>query len=156
MSPASSAAIAIALKLDPVSSAAALIGCTVQFVGFTLISARQNDAGGIIAQILVTPKVQFPNLVKNPRLVLPTFIAAIICAPIATLVFHFQASYELAGLGLNSMIAPLNILATQGASAFIVYLMIGVLLPAIITLVLYYGLKKIGWAKTGDLHMEVQ
>ncbi|MDN4618744.1 PTS sugar transporter subunit IIC [Paenibacillus sp. PsM32] len=156
MSPASSAAIAIALKLDPVSSAAALIGCTVQFVGFTLMSARQNDAGGIIAQILVTPKVQFPNLVKNPRLVLPTFIAAIICAPIATLVFHFQASYELAGLGLNSMIAPLNILATQGASAFIIYLMIGVLLPAIITLVLYYVLKKIGWAKTGDLHMEVQ
>ncbi|WP_411344224.1 PTS transporter subunit IIC [Paenibacillus sp. WLX1005] len=156
MSPASSAAIAIALKLDPVSSAAALIGCTVQFVGFTLMSVRQNDAGGFIAQFLVTPKVQFPNLVKNPRLVIPTFISAIICAPIATLLFHFQASYELAGLGLNSLIAPLNILAIQGAGAFTVYVLIGMVLPAMITLALYGVLKKIGWAKPGDLHMEVR
>lgn len=156
MSPASSAALAIALQLDPVSSAAALIGCTVQFVGFTIMSLRENDLGGFLAQFVVTPKVQFPNLVKNPLLVIPPFVAAVVSAPIATLGFHFQVSYELAGLGLNSFIAPLNILATQGMYGFMVYVTTGILIPAAITIGLHYLIKSIGWAKAGDLRMEVQ
>ncbi|PLR75311.1 hypothetical protein CU633_21750 [Bacillus sp. V3-13] len=156
MSPASSAAIAIALQLDPVSSAAALIGCTVQFAGFTAMSLRQNDLGGFLAQCFVTPKVQFPNLVKNPLLIIPPFVAAIICAPIATLGFGFTATYEIAGLGLNSLIAPLNILANQGLISFLIYIAVGVVLPIVITLSLYQVIKMIGWAKAGDLRMEVQ
>ncbi|PLS17322.1 hypothetical protein CVD28_12190 [Bacillus sp. M6-12] len=156
MTPASSAALAIALQMDPVSSAAALIGCTVQFAGFTAMSLRQNDLGGFLAQCFITPKVQFPNLIKNPRLVIPTFVAAIICAPIATIGFDFQVSYELAGLGLNSLIAPLNILATQGITGFLIYIAVGVILPIAITLGLYMLIKMAGWAKTGDLHMKVQ
>lgn len=156
MTPASSAALAIALQMDPVSSAAALIGCTAQFVGFTAMSLRQNDLGGFLAQVAVTPKVQFPNLIKNPRLVIPTFVAAIVCAPIATIAFDFQVSYELAGLGLNSFIAPLNILATQGVSVFLIYIAVGVILPIAISLGLYQLLKMVGWTKAGDLHMEIQ
>ncbi|RFU62440.1 PTS transporter subunit IIC [Peribacillus glennii] len=156
MSPASSAALAIALQMDPVSSGAALIGCTVQFVGFTAMSLRQNDLGGFLAQVAITPKVQFPNLVKNPRLVIPPFVAAIICAPIATVGFDFQVSYELAGLGLNSFIAPISILGTQGITGFLLYIAVGVILPIAITLGLYQVIKMVGWAKTGDLHMEVQ
>lgn len=156
MTPASSAALAIALQMDPVSSAAALIGCTVQFAGFTAMSIRQNDLGGFLAQSIITPKVQFPNIVKNPLLVLPPFVAAVICAPIATLGFGFTATYELAGLGLNSLIAPISILATQGASGFLIYMALGVVLPIVITLPLYYMILRIGWAKTGDLAMRVQ
>lgn len=156
MTPASSAALAIALQMDPISSAAALIGCTAQFVGFTAMSLRQNDLGGFLAQVAVTPKVQFPNLIKNPRLVIPTFVAAIVCAPIATIAFDFQVSYELAGLGLNSFIAPLNILATQGISVFLIYIAVGVILPIAISLGLYQLLKMVGWTKAGDLHMEIQ
>ncbi|MEH7111683.1 PTS sugar transporter subunit IIC [Neobacillus niacini] len=156
MSPASSAAIAIALQLDPVSSAAALIGCTVQFAGFTAMSFRQNDAGANIAQSLITPKVQFPNLIKNPRLAIPPFIAAVICAPIATLIFDFQVPYKLAGLGLNSLIAPINILAEQGAIVLSIYIAVGIILPIIITLAIYHGLKVIGWTKAADLKMELQ
>ncbi|WP_413382747.1 PTS transporter subunit IIC [Alkalihalobacillus sp. 1P02AB] len=156
MSPASSAAIAISLQLDPVSSAAALIGCTVQFVGFTVMSYRQNELGANLAQGLLTPKVQFPNVVKNPRVLIPPFISAIICAPIATLLFNLEAPYEVAGLGLNSFIAPLNILANQGVNPFFVYVGIGILLPAVITIVIYRVLKGIGWIKAGDLHLKVQ
>ncbi len=156
MSPASSAAIAIALQLDPVSSAAALIGCTAQFAGFTAMSLRQNDIGANIAQSLITPKVQFPNIVKNPRLVIPPFIAAVVCAPIATMIFNLQVPYQLAGLGLNSLIAPINILANQGAVVFSVYIAVGVILPIIISLALYQGLKVIGWVKKEDLRMVVQ
>lgn len=41
MTQASSAALAVAVMLDPVSSGAALIGTTAQFVGFTIMSFRQ-------------------------------------------------------------------------------------------------------------------
>ncbi|WP_445506320.1 PTS transporter subunit IIC [Niallia sp. 03190] len=156
MTPASSAALAIALQLDPVSSAAALIGCTVQFVGFTAMSIRQNDLGGFLAQSIITPKVQFPNLVKNPLLIIPPFVAAVICAPIATLGFSFAVPYELAGLGLNSLIAPISILALQGMDGFLIYMAFGVVLPIVITLPLYFLILKLGWAKTGDLAMKVQ
>lgn len=156
MTPASSAALAIALQLDPVSSAAALIGCTVQFVGFTAMSRRENDLGGFLAQAIVTPKVQFPNLIKNPRLVIPPFVAAIVCAPIATLVFDLQVPYELGGMGLSSLIAPISILTNQGLNVFLIYVAIGMVLPIIITLVLHQALKTFGWTKIGDLHMKVQ
>ncbi|MDF2504100.1 PTS sugar transporter subunit IIC [Clostridium sp.] len=156
MSPASSAAIAIALKLDPVSSAAALIGCTVQFVGFTIMSFKENDAGANIAQGLVTPKVQFPNIIKNPKLVIPTFLASLICAPIAIVLFKFSATYELAGLGLNSLIAPLNITANQGIRGLSIYILTGIILPSAIIMPIYFAMKKSGLIKDGDMHMKIQ
>lgn len=156
MTPASSAALAIALQMDPVSSAAALIGCTAQFAGFTAMSLRQNDLGGFLAQSLVTPKVQFPNLVKNPRLVIPTFVSSIICAPIATILFQFEASYELAGLGMNSLIAPLSLLSTQGWTGLSIFLLMGVVVPICISLTLYTFIKRLGWVKPNALHVEVQ
>ncbi|RHW42808.1 PTS sugar transporter subunit IIC [Neobacillus notoginsengisoli] len=156
MSPASSAAIAIALQLDPVSSAAALIGCTVQFAAFTAMSYKQNDIGANIAQSLITPKVQFPNLVKNPRLAIPPFIAAVICAPIATVIFDFKASYKLAGLGLNSLIAPINILAEQGPIVLAIYIAFGIILPIIISLSIFKLISLKGWTKAADLKMELQ
>jgi len=156
MSPASSAALAIALQLDPVASAAALIGCSAQFVGFTLMAYRQTDPGGLIASFFVTPKVQFPNIVKNPRLVVAPFLAAMISAPIATLVLSLEVPYELAGLGLNSMIAPLNIFVNQGFNAFLVFFATGVLLPGILTLVFYRMTTMVGWTKMGDLRLEIQ
>lgn len=156
MSPASSAAIAIALQLDPVSSAAALIGCTAQFAGWTAMSFRQNNLGANIAQGFLTPKVQVPNLVKNPWTAIGPFISAIVCAPIATVMFNFQVPYQLAGLGLNSWIAPLNILANQGAWVFSMYIVVGVIMPAIISVVCYNILKARGKAKTEDLVLVVQ
>ncbi|MGM9926544.1 MAG: PTS transporter subunit IIC [Bacillus sp. (in: firmicutes)] len=156
MTPASSAALAIALQLDPVSSAAALIGCTVQFVGFTVMSHKDNDFGGFLAQFIVTPKVQFPNLIKKPLYIIPPFVAAAVCAPIATILFEFQVPYELGGMGLSSMIAPISIATSQGLSAFLIYVGFGMILPAFITLALHKGLKMMGKVQVGDLHLKVQ
>ncbi|OCA89413.1 MULTISPECIES: PTS transporter subunit IIC [Bacillaceae] len=156
MTPASSAALAIALQLDPVSSAAALIGCTVQFVAFTAMSYKDNDLGGFLAQSIVTPKVQFPNLIKNPIYIIPAFTAAAIAAPIATMVFDFKVPYELGGMGLSSLIAPINILANQGMGIFLNYVGIGMVLPVMIALAIHRLLKMAGKVKAGDLHLEVQ
>ena len=158
MSPASASAIAIAMQFDSISSAAALIGCTAQFAGFTAIRAmswKQNDLGTNIAQSFLTPKVQVPNIVRNPILVIGPFLTSIICTPIAILIFNFQVPYELAGLGLNSFIAPLNILANQEIETFIMYLVVGVFIPAVISVSTYKALQIRGKAYKGDLRMEV-
>lgn len=119
------------------------------------MSWKQNDLSTNIAQSVLTPKIQVPNIVRNPILVIGPFLASIICAPIATLIFNFQVLYELTGLGLNSFIAPLNILANQEIETFIMYLVVGVFIPAVISVSTYKALQIRGKAYKGDLRMEV-
>lgn len=154
MTPASSAALAVAVMLDPVSSGAALIGTTAQFVGFTVMSFRQNNLGANIAQGVITPKVQFANLLVNPRLAIPPMVSAIVCAPIATMVFHFSTTYQMAGLGLNSLIAPIA-LASNNLPMFGAYLVAGVALPAAISFGIYRLEKAAHWVEESQLHLEI-
>lgn len=154
MTPASSAALAIALMLDPVSSAAALIGTTAQFVGFTAMSFRQNNLGANIAQGLVTPKVQFPNLLINPYLLVPTVVSAAICAPLAVVLFNFRSTSALGGLGLNSLIAPIAYLS-RGWTQFTTYMLFGVVLPAVLSVTFYLVLKRAGLVGENQLHLEL-
>ena len=156
MSPASSAALAVALQLDDTASAAALIGCTVQFVGFTIMSLKENDLGGFLAQSICTPKVQFPNVTKNIRLLIPPFIAAVIVAPIATAIFGFKATAAIGGLGLCSFIAPLYIINNQGTASFMTFVLVGGVLSGAITYIVYRILKKINWIKDGDLALKIE
>ena len=154
MTPASSAALAIAIALDPISSGATLIGTTAQFVGFLVMSFQENNVGANIAQGMITPKVQFPNLLKNPRLCLPPFVAAMVSAAVGTLFFKFSVPYTIGGLGLTSFIAPIN-LASTNMHSFWVYLFCGVLLPAIISVVGYRLMRAFHWAEQDDLHLEI-
>ncbi|PWT39416.1 hypothetical protein DKZ34_09080 [Limosilactobacillus reuteri] len=154
MTPASSAALAVALMLDPISSAAALIGTTAQFVGFTAMSFRQNNLGANIAQGLVTPKVQFPNLLINPYLLVPTVVSAAVCAPIATVLFDFRSTSTLGGLGLNSLIAPIVYLS-RGWAQFSTYMVFGVVVPAVLSIALYLVLKRAGFIGEKQLHLEL-
>src|SRR5690606_8538884 len=67
LSPASSAAIALALQLDGAAGAAALIGCSVQFTVFAFLSLKENDAGNFLGQLIITPKLQTANVIRNPK-----------------------------------------------------------------------------------------
>ena len=154
MSPASSAALSIALTLDPISSAAALIGTTSQFVAFTAMSCRQNNLGANIAQSLVTPKIQFPNIVLNPYLLIPSLVSAVISAPVATVLFHFRSNYTLGGLGLNSLIAPLAY-AAKGVGPFAVYMFTGVVMPAAISVFVYLFMKRANLIGENQLRLQV-
>lgn len=154
MTPASSAALAIAIALDPLSSGATLIGTSAQFIGFLVMSFHENNVGANIAQGFITPKVQFPNLLKNPRLCLPTFVAAMVSAAVGTLVFGFKVPYTIGGLGLTSLIAPIN-LASTNMNMFWVFIFCGVLLPAVISAVGYRLMRAFHWAQPDDLHLEI-
>ena len=154
MTPASSAALAVALTLDPISAAAAAIGTTAQFVGYTAMSWRQNTPGANIAQFVVTPKVQFPNLILNPWQMVPGLVAAIVCAPLATTLSGLRAAYTVGGLGLNSFIAPIYFWG-QGTNQFVAYMLWGIVMPAVISVFLFQVMKKFGLVKDNQLHLDI-
>ncbi|MFN1208473.1 PTS sugar transporter subunit IIC, partial [Enterococcus lactis] len=93
---------------------------TAQFVSYTVMSYRVNKPGANIAQGLITPKVQFGNITKNPYIAIPGIVSAAVIGPIGTLVFHFSVSYKIAGLGLNSLIAPIT-LASESMPKLAIY-----------------------------------
>ena len=158
MTPASAAALAVAIGATGITSTEAagaiLIGTTAVFVGFPAMSFQENKIGATIAQGIVTPKIQFPNLTQNPALIIPPMIGAAIAAPIATIVFHVTAPFTMAGIGFNSFIVPLA-LAGSNFNAFIAYMVIGVIVPIVVSFVGYRIMRKMGWAKPEQLHLEM-
>lgn len=158
MTPASAAALAVAIGAtgvtSPEAAGAILIGTTAVFVGFPAMSFHENKIGATIAQGIVTPKIQFPNLTENPALIIPPMIGAAIAAPIATMVFHVTASFAMAGIGFNSFIVPLA-LAGSNPVAFAAYMGVGVAVPVVVSFIGYRIMRKIGWAKPQQLHLEM-
>jgi uncharacterized membrane protein len=153
MTPASSAALAIAVQLDPMSAGAALVGTTVGFVAFTAMSFNQNNLGANIAQTLVTPKVQFANLLKRPVLAVGPALVAMVMAAVAVVGFHFEVPFAIAGLGLNSLIAPLWLLANN-VNGLLILGVFGVALPAVLSFVYYRFLKTVGQTRQYDLRLQ--
>lgn len=155
MSPASSAALSVALALDPMSNGAMLIGTTAQYFAFSLLSLRENDLGGYIAQGVCTPKVQLPNIIKNPAILIGPTLASAICAPIATVLFGFETIPAMGGMGFAALVAPLHVLSTSPFYMFGVYLLCGAVLPVLIT----YGVNKVLYARqkitVGDMALTV-
>ena len=158
MTPASAAALAVAIGAtgvtSPEAAGAILIGTTAVFVGFPAMSFHENKIGATIAQGIVTPKIQFPHLTENPALILPPMVGAAIAAPIATMVFHVTAPFAMAGIGFNSFIVPLA-LAGSNPIAFAAYMVIGVAIPMVVSFVGYRLMRKMGWAKPNQLHLEM-
>lgn len=158
MTPASAAALAVAIGAtgvtSPEAAGAILIGTTAVFVGFPAMSFHENKIGVTIAQGIVTPKIQFPNLTENPALIIPPMVGAAIAAPIATMVFHVTAPFAMAGIGFNSFIVPLA-LAGSNPIAFAAYMVIGVAIPMVVSFVGYRLMRKMGWAKPNQLHLEM-
>jgi len=158
MTPASAAALAVAIGAtgvtSPEAAGAILIGTTAVFVGFPAMSFHENKIGATIAQGIVTPKIQFPNLTENSALIIPPMVGAAIAAPIATMVFHVTAPFAMAGIGFNSFIVPLA-LAGSNPIAFAAYMVIGVAIPVVVSFVGYRLMRKMGWAKPNQLHLEM-
>lgn len=155
MSPASSAALSVALALDPISNGAMLIGTTAQYFSFSIVSAKENDLGGYMAQGICTPKVQLPNIIKNPAILIGPTLSSAIAGPLATIGFGFTTVPAMGGMGFCSFVAPLFIINNNGWYALGVYLLCGAVLPVLITLAVnkvLYAKKKIA---VGDMALSV-
>lgn len=158
MTPASAAALAVAIGAtgitSPEAAGAILVGTTAVFVSYPAMSFHENKIGATIAQGIVTPKIQFPNVIKNPMILIPPMIGAAIAAPIATMIFHVTVPFTMAGIGFNSFIVPLA-LAGKSMPMFIAYMVVAVAMPVVISFVTYWGMRKMNWIKKDQMHLDM-
>lgn len=153
--PISSAALAIALKLEGLAAGAATVGCCAQMVGFAVASYRENKLGGLVAQGLGTSMLQVPNIVKNPLIWVPPTVASAVLGPIASAVFKMKNNAVGAGMGTSGLVGQFATVETMGTASLPLILLLHFLAPAVITLIVSEYMRKKGWIKYGDMKLDV-
>lgn len=157
--PISSAALCMMLSLGGIAAGAATAGCCAQMVGFAVMSFPENRWGGLVSQGIGTSMLQMPNIVKNPIIWIPPTLASMITGPIATMVFQLKNIPIGAGMGTCGLVGPIGVLAAMpegGAMMWLGILLICFVLPAVLTPLIAYPLRKMGWIQAGDLKLPEQ
>ena len=166
--PISSAAICAALSLTGLAGGAAVAGCCAQMVGFAVMSFRENGVGGLVSQGLGTSMLQMPNIIRNPRTWIPPTLASAITGPIATCLFHLEMNGPAvsSGMGTCGLVGQIGVYTgwlndiAAGTKAAILpmdwvgLILICFVLPAVLTLLFAFFLRKWGWNKDGDLKLQ--
>ena len=167
--PISSAAICAALSLTGLAGGAAVAGCCAQMVGFAVMSFRENGVGGLVSQGLGTSMLQMPNIIRNPRTWIPPTLASAITGPIATCLYHLEMNGPAvsSGMGTSGLVGQIGVYTgwlndiAAGTKAAILpmdwvgLILICFVLPAVLTLLFAFFLRKWGWIKDGDLKLDL-
>ncbi|MBR2341230.1 MAG: PTS sugar transporter subunit IIC [Clostridia bacterium] len=158
--PISSAAIGVALGLDGIVAGAAVVGCCTQMIGYAVISFKDNKWGGLFAQGLGTSMLQMPNLVKKPILWLPPVVTSAILGPISTCVLKMTSTKVGSGMGTAGLVGIIETFSAMTASevwwiVLLKILAIDIVAPALLCLLIAWGMRKLGWLKDGDLKLDL-
>lgn len=156
--PISSAAICMMLSLSGLAAGAATVGCCCQMVGFAIISYRDNGIEGLFAQVLGTSMFQVPNTIKNPWIWLPPTLASAILGPVSTMVFKMTNIPLGAGMGTSGLVGQIGTFQAMAGenftSLFIKVIILQIILPAILSLIIYKIMKTKGLIKDGDMKID--
>lgn len=158
--PISSAAIGISLGLNGIAAGAACIGCSAQMIGFAVASYRENKVGGLIAQGVGTSMLQMPNIVRKPIIWLPPIISSAILGPISSAVLKMTNDAVGSGMGTSGLVGQISgysSLVSGGMSptlAIIEIVGMHIVAPAVLTLIISEGMRKINLIKPGDMKLE--
>ena len=115
-SPLSSAAIAITISLSGIAGGAAVIGTSIQMIGFAIQSRKDNSFGMVLSIGFGTSMLQFKNILRKPIIWLPTIISSAIVAPILVLTLSTETTPYGAGMGTAGLVGPLQTLAAMNYS----------------------------------------
>ena len=165
-SPLSSAAIAITIRLglnpaslDPTSSlgiagGAAVVGTSIQMLGFALQSRKDNSFGMVLSIAFGTSMLQFKNILRKPVIWLPTILASGIAAPIIVLLFQTKTTFTGAGMGTSGLVGPLQTLFAMNYSLN-AFISIGLIFVLGLSLVYVFDLflRKKGSIVDGDFNV---
>ena len=158
--PISSAAIGISMGLSGLAAGAATIGCCCNMVGFAVISYRENKLGGLVAQGIGTSMLQMPNILRNPRIWIPSIVSSAILGPVSAALLKMVSNPVGSGMGSAGLVGQFMSYATMteaGTSSVIALLEIVVMhfvLPAVVSLGVAEAMRKLGWIKNGDMKLE--
>lgn len=151
--PISSAALAISLGLDGIAGGAAAVGCSIQMIGFAIMSRKDNNIGTVISIAIGTSMLQFKNIVKKPIIWLPTIIASAILGPISTLLFKLETSDIGSGMGTSGLVGQIATFDAMGYSfkVFIYILLMHIIFPLILVYTIDLIFRKKNLIVEGDL-----
>ena len=154
--PISSAAVAMMLKLGGLAAGAATVGCAAQMVGFAVASYRENGWGGLVSQGLGTSMLQVPNIVRNPRILIPPTLAGAILGPIATTIWPMTNIPAGAGMGTSGLVGQFGTFEAMGMTGGVMFkvVVLHFILPAILTILISEYMRKTGWIKYGDMKLD--
>lgn len=110
--PISSAAICAALGLTGLAGGAAVAGCCAQMIGFAVMSFKENRWGGILSQGLGTSMLQMPNIVKNPKIWIPSIVTSAITGPVSTCIFKMtmNGAAVSSGMGTCGLVGQIGVI----------------------------------------------
>lgn len=160
--PTSSAAIWVTIAMTNADSpelllagGAAVVGCAAHMVGFAVMSFKENGFSGLISQGLGTSMLQIPNLMKNPKILIPPVVASAIVGPLATCVFKLKCGATGGGMGTAGLVGLFSTVENS-ADITTTMLVLGIIflffvIPAAVSFGVCLLLRKIGWIKKDDL-----
>lgn len=77
-------------------------------IGFAVISFKENKTQGLIAQGLGTSMLQMPNIMRNPKILIPPTLASAILGPFSTIIFKLENSPIGAGMGTCGLVGQIS------------------------------------------------
>ena len=136
-----------------IAGGAAIVGCSVQMVGFAVMSIRDNKIGTVISVGVGTSMLQFKNILKKPIIWLPTIIVSAILGPISTCLLKLKCTGSSAGMGTSGLVGQIGTLNEMGSSwqTWVGIFGLQIILPAILVFIIDYIFRKKGLIKPGDL-----
>ena len=159
--PISSAAIGISMSISGLAAGAATIGCCCNMVGFAVASYRENKFGGLIAQGVGTSMLQVPNILKKPLIWLPAIISSAILGPIASAVLKMVSTPVGSGMGSAGFVGQFAAYQAMteggmsGGKAMLLIVLMHFIFPAVVTLAISEGMRKLNLIKDGDMKLDI-
>ncbi len=153
--PISSAAICISLELSGLAAGAAVVGCSVQMIGFAVQSIKKDGLSGFISVGIGTSMLQFTNIVRKPTIWLPTIIVSAILGPISTCLFKLTNTSIGAGMGTCGLVGQINAFDSNGFSitTLLQIVSLHIIFPIILVFILNKIFIKINLYKEDDLKL---
>ena len=101
--------------------------------------------------------IQMGNIIKNPLIWIPATLASAITGPIATCIFKLQCTGVYAGMGTCGAVGPIGVFTDMGftANSTLGVILVGVVLPAVFSLIISELMRKIGWIKPDDMKLDL-
>lgn len=136
-----------------IAGGAAVVGCSVQMVGFAIMSIKDNKIGTVISVGIGTSMLQFKNILKKPIIWLPTIITSAILGPISTTLLKIKCTGASAGMGTSGLVGQIGVYSAMGSTwqTWVGIFVLQIILPAILVFIIDYIFRKKGLIKPGDL-----
>ncbi len=155
--PISSAALCIMMDLSGLAAGAATAGCCAQMVGFAVMSFPANRWGGLVAQGIGTSMLQVPNIIRHPLILLPPTLAGMVTGPLSITVWQMTNIPVGAGMGTAGFVGQISTIVAMGGSidVWLSMLLLHILLPAVLTLLFAWPMRRRGWIKNEYMALEL-